>query len=275
MIAKRVAAAAGLMVAAAWGCAMSAAPMSPPAVPVRLVAEAAPSGTLRAAINVGNVVLAKRGGPQGATGVSVDIANELGRRLRVPVQLIVYDTAGAVVERQKDDRWDIAFMGIDPGRAADITFTAPYVVIEGTYLVRDGSAFAKAGDLDRLGVRIAVGRGTAYDLYLSRAIKQATLVRFDTSTAAIEHFRSDGLEAAAGIREALVAAQKGLSGTWVLPDSFNRIEQAVAIPKSRPTTGRYVSAMVEELKAKGFVRAALDRNGQKGALVAPRTVVRR
>lgn len=233
-----------------------------------LRAEAAPSGRLRAAINVGNVVLAKRGGPQGASGVSVDIANEIGRRLRLPVDLLIYDTAGAVVERREADRWDVAFMGIDPARGAEIVFTAPYVEIEGTYLVRQGSPYLRAADLDRPGVRIAVGRGTAYDLFLTRTIRQATLVRFDTSLEAIAHFRQDGLEAAAGIREALVEAQKQVPGTQVLADSFNRIEQAVAIPKMRSAAARWSASVVEELKANGFVRAALDRHGQNGAQVA-------
>lgn len=234
-----------------------------------LVAQLAPSGRLKAAINIGNVVLARKGGAQSATGPSVDIANELGRLLGVPVDLLVYDSAGVVVSRLDEDRWDIAFMAIDPARTGQIAFTAPYVFIDGTYLVRDDAPYKSVADLDRMGVRIAVGQGAAYDLYLTRALTQATLVRSPTSVTAIEQFARDGVEAVAGVRQALVNAQKTLSGYLVLPDSFTRIEQAVAIPKGREEGFAYVAALIETLKATGFVRASLDRAGHAGVLVAP------
>ena len=234
-----------------------------------LVAQLAPSGRLKVAINVGNVVLAQKGGSQGATGPSVDIANELGRRLGVPVDLIVYDTAGLVVSSLDTDHWDLAFMAIDPARADQIAFTAPYVFIEGTYMVKADAPYHNVGDLDRPGVRIAVGKGAAYDLYLSRTLKQATIVRSATSVLAIDQFKHDGLEAVAGVRQALEQAAASAAGYRVLPDSFNRIDQAVAIPKGREDALRYVAAFIEQLKASGFVRAALDRAGQTGVPVAP------
>ncbi len=234
-----------------------------------MVREIAPGGRLRVAINIGNVVLAQKAGDRGAKGPSVEIADELGRRVGVPVDLLVYQSAGAVVSSLVADRWDIAFMAVDPARAEQIDFTAPYVFIDGTYLVRGDAPFRSVADLDKPGVRIAVGKGAAYDLYLSRALKYATLVRSATSNDAIEQFVREQLDAAAGVRQALVEARQRLPGHRVLGDSFNRIEQAVALPKGRPGALAYVSALIEELKASGFIRAALDRAGQFAAVVAP------
>ena len=149
------------------------------------VNDLAPSGTLRAAINVGNAVLAQRPATAGGepTGISVDLARELGRRLGVPVQLIVFDAAGKVVEAGKQGGWDIAFVALDPARAAEIAQTPPFVQIEGAYLVRSDSALKSNDEVDRKGHRVVVARNSAYDLYLTRALKQAEIVRTDTSAA--------------------------------------------------------------------------------------------
>lgn len=237
-----------------------------------LVAEMAPTGRLRVAINLGNVVLARKGGLQGAAGPSVDIANALGKRLGVPVDLVIYETAGQVVARLYEDRWDIAFLAIDPARAGPIAFTPPYVFIDGTYLVRNKAPYQRAADLDRSGVRIAVGLGAAYDLYLTRALKNATLIRAPTSNAAIERFIHEDLEAVAGVRQALVEAQRALPDYRVLVDNFSRIEQAIAIPVGRDAALPFLSSFLENLKASGFIRSALDRAGQAGAQVAPPTI---
>lgn len=237
---------------------------------VEQLTELAPSGRLRAAINLGNAVLAQAGGPQGAKGPSVDIANELGRRLNCPVDLIIYDSAGQVVAGLAGDRWDVAFLAIDPVRADQIAFTMPYVFIEGTYMVKADAPFQTTADLDHKGVRIAVGKGAAYDLHLSRTLRHATLVRSPTSAAAITHFLRDGLEAVGGIRQALLAAEHITPNCRVLVDCFNRIDQAIALPKGRLKADKYLSAVIEELKAKGFVRDALDRAGQSDVSVAPR-----
>ncbi len=171
-----------------------------------VVTDLAPTGRLRVAINFGNPVLAQRdpaGGPP--RGVSADLARELGRRLGVPVEYVTYDGAGAVTDALKIGAWDVCFLAIDPVRSAGIDFTAPYVVIEGTYLVPTDSKLREYADVDQDGVRIAVGRGSAYDLYLTRTLKHAQLVRKPTSVAALEMFLTQQLEAAAGVRQSLAA----------------------------------------------------------------------
>ena len=173
-----------LLVAGLGACAgvqkMSDGALAPPAAAVR---ELAPSGTLRVAINFGNPILASKDAASGEPrGVSVDLARELGRRLGVPVQLVTYTAAGKVVEGIRNKEWDIGYFAIDPVRAMDTDFTAAYVVIEGAYLVRQDSPIRKNEEVDRAGNRIVVGKGSAYDLYLTREIKQAALVRWRART---------------------------------------------------------------------------------------------
>src|SRR5882672_7143751 len=241
--------------------------VTPDVVPTETVRDIAPTGTLRAAINVGNSVLAQKE-PLG--GVSVDLARELARRLAVPIELVSYDAAGKVTADATRGAWDIAFVARDPDRAKDIEFTAPYVIIEGAYMVPASSALQKVEDVDREGVRIAVSRGSAYDLYLSRGvIKRATLVRAPSPPASIELFVQDRLEALAGVKQPLVDYAKAHPQYRVLPGRFMVIEQAMAIPRGRPLAARYLREFVDEMKASGFVAASLERSGQKDAAVAP------
>ncbi|HSB71031.1 MAG TPA: ABC transporter substrate-binding protein [Candidatus Methylomirabilis sp.] len=235
-----------------------------------VVKDLAPTGTLRAAINFGNPVLAQKDPATGEPrGVSVDLARELGRRLALPVELITYDAAGKVFDALKTAGWDIAFLAIDPARAAEITFTAPYVVIEGTYLVPADSPLRRIEDVDREGVRVAVGNKSAYDLYLTRTLKRTQLVRAPTSPAAIEVFMKEKLEAAAGVRQPLVQFAKGNPQVRVMDGRFMVIEQAMGTPKGRESGARYLRAFVEEMKASGFVAAGLERSGQRDATIAP------
>src|SRR5882672_3892055 len=177
-----------------------------PTVSPSLRSEFAPSGTLRAGVNFGNIVIAQKDAAGGEPrGVGPELARELARRLGVPIAYVTYDAAGKMADGVKQGAWDIAFLAVDPARATDIAFSAPYVQIEGTYLVRKDSALARLDDFDRKGVRIAVGRGAAYDLYLTRALKNAELVRFDTSQDAIDAFVAQRLDAAAGVKNALAA----------------------------------------------------------------------
>jgi polar amino acid transport system substrate-binding protein len=230
----------------------------------------APSGHLRAAINFGNSVLAQKDQQTGAPrGVSVDLARELGRRLGVPVDLVTFDAAGKVFDALKADAWDVAFLAVDPVRANEITFTAPYVVIEGTYLVADASPLRAIEDVDRDGVRIGVARGSAYDLYLTRVLKHAQLVRAGTGPEATDVFIRDHLEALAGVKQAIVATAATRPGLRVLRGRFMIIEQAVGIPKTHVAGAAYVHAFVEEMKASGFVARALAASGQADATVAP------
>lgn len=241
-----------------------------PTLQSELVEDLAPTGQLRAAINFGNSVLAQKDPVTGEPrGVSVDLAGELGRRLGVPVELVTYDAAGKVFEAVQANRWDVAFLAIDPARATQIIFTAPYVVIEGGYLVRQESPLRAIADVDREGVRIAVGQGAAYDLYLTRTLKHAQLVRAATSPAAIEVFLAEGLDAAAGVKQALAAFAEGNPDVRVMEGRFMAIEQAMGTPKGRETGARYLRKFVEEMKTTGFVAQALKRSGQAEATVAP------
>ena len=232
-----------------------------------VVRDIAPGGRLRVAMNYGNTVLVQR--DVEPRGVSPDIARELARRLGVPLEFVGYDAAGKVSADATRGVWDIAFLARDPERAKDIEFTDAYVIIEGGYMVPSGSPIKKIEDVDRQGVRIAVGRGSAYDLYLSREIKRATLVRAPTSPAAIELFARDGLEVAAGVKQPLVVYARTHPGVRVLEGRFMAIEQAVATPRGRALGARYLREFIDEMKASGFVAAALERSGQKDAALAP------
>lgn len=235
-----------------------------------VLGDLAPTGVVRAAINVGNPVLAGRDAAGGEPyGVSVDIAREVGRRLGKPVSFIVFETAGLVVDALARGEWDVAFLANEPARADRVTFSAPYVVIEGTYLVWKDAPYTATAELDRPGVRIAVGRNAAYDLHLTRALKQAEIVRAADSAAAMELFHRDRLDAGAGVRQALEAFAADKPDIRVLPDAFMSIQQTVASPPGRAAGSAWLESLVAELKASGWVRAALDRHGKKDVPVAP------
>jgi polar amino acid transport system substrate-binding protein len=228
------------------------------------------TGTLRAAINFGNPILAGRGADGEARGVSVDLAREAGRRLGLPVELVLFASAGSVVDAVKAGRVDLAFVAIDPVRGADMDYTAPYVIIEGAYLVRDDSPLQRNEDVDRAGMRIAVGKGSAYDLFLTREIKAATLVRAPTSPEVTDLFLTQRLDVAAGVKQQLEADARRVGGVRLLPGRFMVIEQAMGVPKGRTAAQAWLGAFIEEMKASGFVAEALRRHRIEGALVAPR-----
>ena len=239
------------------------------------VSDLAPSGTLRAAINVGNAVLAARSTTPGGepTGISVDMARELGRRLGVPVQLIVFDAAGKVVDAGRTGAWDIAFVALDPKRAAEINQSPPYVQIEGSYLVRNESPLKSNDEVDRKGHRVVVGRNSAYDLYLSRELKQAELVRTPTSAAVVDAMLKENYEVSAGVKQALMNDARRLPGVRLLPGRFMVINQAMASQRIQGTKGvagaKYLREFVEEMKSSGFVAQAIERHQQPSATVAP------
>jgi polar amino acid transport system substrate-binding protein len=239
------------------GCLLLAACASVPEP--QAVKDLAPSGKLRAAINFGNPVLAQKDAASGEPrGVSVDLARELGRRLGVPVELVTFDAAGKVFDALKSGAWDIAFLAIDPARAAEISFSAPYVVIEGTYAVPQASPLRTIEDVDREGVRVAVGNKSAYDLYLTRTLKRAQIVRAPTSPGAVELFVKHRLEAVAGVRQPLVEFARSNPGVRVIEGHFMKIEQAMGTPRGREAGARYLRAFVDEMKSSGFVAARLQ-----------------
>ena len=228
----------------------------------------APGGTLRAAINFGNPVLAQRdkatGEPRG-----VSVARELGRRLGVPVRFVAYEEAGLVAAAAMQDAWDVAFLAIDPVRGATVEFTKPYVLIEGTYVVPPDSKLDSVDAVDQPGVRIGVARNSAYDLFLSRALRHAGLVRFAGGGEAEAAFLGGGFDALAGVKQPLAALARTHPELRLLPGRFMAIRQAMAVPKSRAAGVPFLRSFVEEAKASGFVRAALDATGQREAEVAP------
>jgi polar amino acid transport system substrate-binding protein len=234
------------------------------------VASLAPRGILRAAINFGNPVLAQKDIATGAPrGISVDLANELARRLGVSISYVTFEAAGKVFAAIGEDVWDVAFMAIDPQRATEVAFTAPYCIIEGTYMVRTGSPFLTVGDADARGVRITVARGSAYDLYLSRNLKHAEILRCSTGVEAMNLFVRDGYEVAAGVRRPLVRFAKTQPGLRVMDDRFMTIAQAMAIPRHHSGGRQYLRDFVEEMKRDGFVARSLQASGEFDALVAP------
>lgn len=228
------------------------------------------SGKMRAAINFGNPILASRGPNGEPKGVSVDLAREAARRLGLTVELVPFNSAGTVVEAVKAAQVDLAFVAIDPVRAADMEYTAPYVIIEGAYLVRNASPLMRNDEVDRAGTRVAVGRGSAYDLFLTRELKAATLVRAPTSPAVTDLFLAQNLEVAAGVKQQLEADAKRVGGVRLLPGRFMVIEQAMGVPKGRTAAQAWLKGFIEEMKASGFVAEALKRHGIEGAAVAPR-----
>lgn len=240
-------------------------------VPPAVVTDLAPTGKLRAVINFGNPILAKKDAITGEPGgVSVDLARELAKRLGVPLEMVTVPSAGQSVETVKSGKVDIAFVAIDPVRGADILYSAPYVVIEGAYMVRNGSSLRGNDEVDRSSNRIAVGKGSAYDLYLTREIKAATLVRSPTSPAVVDMFLKDNLEVAAGVKQQLEFDAKRVGGVRLLPGHFMVINQAMGTPKGRGEAGiKYLRDFVEEMKASGFVAQALARHKIEGAAVAP------
>jgi polar amino acid transport system substrate-binding protein len=232
----------------------------------------APGGKLRAAINFGNSVLAQKDPAGGEPrGVSADLARELAKRLGVPIEFVTYEAAGKVFDAVKTGAWDIAFVAIEPVRAAEIEFSAAYVIIEGTYMVPKDSPLKTIADVDRPGVRIAVGLKSAYDLYLTRTIKNATIVRATAGggRAMIDLFNNDKLEAAAGVRQPLVAYAKDHPEVRVMDGHFMEIQQAMGTPKGRTAGAAYLRAFVEDVKASGFVADALKRSGQQATVAPP------
>jgi polar amino acid transport system substrate-binding protein len=234
--------------------------------PTDVVKSLAPTGKLRVSINLGNPVLAQ-GTPDAPSGVTVDLARELSRRLDVPADLACFDAAGKAFEAVKAGKIDIVFLAIEPVRAAEIAFTTPYVIIEGVYMVPKTSSLQTVSDVDSEGVRIGVNKNSAYDLYLTRTLKHATLVRGDDG---IELFIKNNLEAAAGVKQPLVAYAKTNPNVRILDGRFMEIRQAMGTPQGRdPAGARYLKAFVEEMKASGFVAGALKRANQPDAAVAP------
>ena len=247
-------------------------PSPAPAASAALRSEFAPSGTLVMGVNYGNIVHTQRDpGGGDPRGVAPELARELARRLGVPIRYVTYEIAGKLADDAKNGAWDLAFLAVDPARTKDIAFTEPYVLIQGSYLVKNDAPMRSVRDFDQPGLRIAVGLKSAYDLFLTRELGNAELVRYPTSQAAIDAFveGKDGLGAAAGVRQPLVIAAKKDASYRVIDDSFMTIGQAAGVPQGRPNAARYLHDFIEEQKANGFVARKLAESGNGDATVAP------
>jgi polar amino acid transport system substrate-binding protein len=247
------------------------APALAQGAPPEAVKELAPTGKLRAAINLGNAVLAQKGADGAPKGVSVDLSRELARRLGVPIEITTFEAAGKVFEGIKAGSVDLAFIAIEPVRAAEIEFSSPYVLIEGGYMVAKDSPLKAIEDVDRPGIKIAVGLNSAYDLFLTRTIKNAQVVRAHTGggEAMIELFLKDKLDVVAGVKPVLVEYAKTNAAMRIIDGRFMVIQQSMGLPKGRTTAARYVRTFVEDVKASGFVADALKRSNQTDATVPP------
>lgn len=230
-----------------------------------------PKGVLRASINLGNPILASTDKATGApVGVSVDLARAFAERLGVALELVVFDAAGKSVEAVANEQADIGFFAIDPVRGAQIAFTEAYVLIEGSYLVREDSPLQHNDEVDREGTAVAVGKGSAYDLYLTRELKQARIVRAPTSPTVVQTFLEQTLDVAAGVKQQLEADRRRHAGLRLLPGRFMVIRQAMGTPKTRGADAAEVlRGFAEEMKACSFVADALRRHDIEGASVAP------
>jgi polar amino acid transport system substrate-binding protein len=231
----------------------------------------APTGKLRVGINYGNPVLAMRDPVSGElSGVAVDLALELGTRTGLPVELVAFGSAGNLFEGVKTGAWDVAFLAIDPGRAEEIDFTAPYIEIEGTYLVPPDSPFFTVAEVDCKGVRVGVSTNSAYDLFLSRTAQDAELVRAPDPNSAFALILAGKVDVVAGVRQHLVAHTKKLAGSRVLDGRFMVIQQALGIPKGRGEGAKYLREFIEDAKTSGLVGRAIEKAGVGGVSIPPR-----
>jgi polar amino acid transport system substrate-binding protein len=230
----------------------------------------APTGTLRVALNMSNTLLTATDPATGEPcGLAADLGHELGQRLGVPVALRPYPNPGVLADAASSGVWDVGFIGAEPQRAQEIDFTAAYVEIEATYLVPPGSPLQAIAEVDRPGIRIAVPDRSAYELYLSRSLQHAELVRIQGAENAFKRFVADKLNALAGLRPRLVADHDALPGSRLLDGNFTAVQQAAGTPKGRPVGAQYLRAFIEDIKSTGLVARTIARHNVRGLTVAP------
>jgi polar amino acid transport system substrate-binding protein len=232
--------------------------------------ELASTGTLRVGINMSNFLLTRIDPGTGQpAGVAVDLGCELARRLGVPVEIVPYENPGKLADAAKSGAWDVGFLGAEPQRAQAIDFTAAYVEIESTYLVPADSPIRSIDEVDRPGIRIAITERSAYDLYLTRNLKHAELVRDKGFDNVFKRFVDEKLDALAGLRPRLIIDQENLPGSRILEGNFTSVQQAAGTPKGRPAGFAYLKAFIEDVKATGRVAQAIEENDVRGLTVAP------
>jgi polar amino acid transport system substrate-binding protein len=235
-----------------------------------VLAELAPTGALRAGINLGNFLLVTGRSPSGdPEGVSPDMARAIADRLGVPVKYVPYARPGELADAAGSNAWDIGLIGAEPQRAEKIAFTAAYCEIEATYLVPAGSPIASIAEVDRPGVRIAVTARAAYDLWLERNIHQATLVRSNTIDSAFKQFVDEKLEVLAGLRPRLITDAEALPGSRILDGQVTAVQQAIGTARANQAGAAFLRDFVEEAKASGLVARLIEKHKVRGLSVAP------
>ena len=236
----------------------------------KIIDELAPTGVLRAAINLGNFLLVTGKSASGdPEGVSPDMAKEVADRLGVAVTYVPYDMPGPLGDDADADKWDIGNIGAEPQRAQKIAFTAAYCEIEATYMVPSGSPIQSIGDVDRPGVRISVTERAAYGLWLQNNIRHATLVPTQSLDEAFEVFERDNLEALAGLRPRLIKDVENVPGARILDGQFSAVQQAIGTPKKNAAAAEWLARFVEDAKASGLVGELIEKHNVKGLSVAP------
>jgi polar amino acid transport system substrate-binding protein len=234
-------------------------------------ADLASTGTVRAGINYGNFILATKDGATGESrGVAVDLARELGQRLGVPFEIVAHDTVAALVDAAKTGAWDIAFLGSDPVRETVMSFTAAYLEIEATYLVPAASSLRAVAEVDREGVRVAAPARANYELFLSRNLQRAQLLRAASADEAFDLLVTGKADALAGLKQALIGYADKLPGSRMLDGRFMAVQQSIAVPRGREAGLQYLRGFVEEAKSSGLVARAIERTGARGVSVAPK-----
>jgi len=235
-------------------------------------AELAPTGVLRAGINLSNFLLVTgRSATAEPEGVAPDMARAIAQSLGVPVHLVPFKSPGELGDAVGTNAWDIGLIGAEPQRAEKIAFTAAYVEIEATYMVPPGSALKSIGEVDRKGVRIAVSARSAYGLWLENNIKNATLMAISGLDAAFNKFRDEKLEVLAGLRPGLLKDIEKMPGATILPGKFSAVQQAVGTAKPNKAGAEYLAAFIEQAKKSGLVANLIEKHKVKGLSVAPLT----
>jgi len=241
-----------------------------PQISPAVLSELAPSGKLRVGINHSNFLLVNPGSPHGAPkGIAPDLALELGRRAGLPVEFASFDAAGKTADAIRDALVDAGFIASEAERASVIEFSSAYLELPATYLVPQGSSIRSLAEVDRPGVRIAVSGRSAYDLYLSRTLKHAQLVRAEGIAASVKLFTDQKLEALAGLKPGLLADQQKIPGSRLLEGQFTAVQQSIGAPKKRSAAAQYLREFVEDAKRSGLVAQLVEKHGVEGVNVAP------
>ena len=232
--------------------------------------ELAPTGVLRAGINLSNFLLVTGKSASGdPVGVAPDMAAEIAARLGVPVKYVPYKTPGELGDAVGSNAWDIGLIGAEPQRAEKIAFSAAYCEIEATYMVPPGSPIKSLADVDKKGVKIVTSARSAYGLWLENNIKQATLMPIAGLDAAFNQFKDQKLEVLAGLRPGLLKDIAKMPGAKILDGKFSAVQQAVGTARANKEGAAFLAAFVEQAKKSGLVAKFIERHKVKGLSVAP------